>query len=377
MQKRRIFYAVLTIAVIAAAIGFWGLRGDGDMAAIEPAAGPGGPGGAQHGMPVEAQAVTVDAIERTVEAVGTLQSNEAVIIRPEIAGIITEILFEEGSEVEEGAPLIRLDDSVFKAELAEAQASLVLAKANYERAQDLFQKQTGTRRALDEARAAFEESQARLDLARARLAKTEIRAPFAGIIGLRRVSMGDYVTPGQDLVNLEDITPLKADFRVAETYLPLVREGQAIRVRVDALPGETFDGMVYAINPRIDESGRSIVIRAYVPNENKVLKPGLFARVFLVVDRRENTVLVPEEALMPQQGSQSVYKVVDGKAEMTPVQTGLRRQGMVEITEGLQAGDMVITAGQMKVQPGAPVTVMPPQDAGPAAEGPGKTKGGR
>jgi membrane fusion protein (multidrug efflux system) len=197
-------------------------------------------------------------------------------------------------------------------------------------------------------------------LAKARLAKTELKAPFAGIVGLRRISAGDYVTPGQDLVNLEDITPLKADFRVAETYLPLVREGQPIKVEVDALPGKSFAGSVYAIDPRIDESGRSIVIRALLPNDEKMLKPGLFARVTLVVEERENAILVPEEALMPQQGGAAVYKVVDGKAEMTPVQTGLRRQGMVEITEGLRQGDVVITAGQMKIQPGAPVTVLPP-----------------
>jgi len=355
MLKRQLLYALIGAALALAGVLYFLSPGE-IPSDIEPAAGQ-----AQQGMPVEASAVTVDTITRTVEAVGTLQSNESVIIRPEIAGLVTEILFEEGGEVEKSAPLVRLDDSIYRAELAEAQASLVLTETNYKRAQDLFKSQTGTQRALDEARAAYEAAQARIALAQARLAKTELRAPFTGIVGLRRVSVGDYVTPGQHLVNLESIAPLKADFRVAETNLLLIKEGQPIRVEVGALPGKSFTGSVYAIDPRIDESGRSIVIRARLPNDEKILKPGLFARVTLVVEEREDAILVPEEALMPQQGRSTVYKVVDGKAEMTPVQTGLRRQGMVEITKGLQQGDVVITAGQMKIQPGAPVTVMPAQ----------------
>ena len=201
--------------------------------------------------------------------------------------------------------------------------------------------------------------QAQVDLAQAKLDKTVLSAPFAGILGLRHVSVGDYVTPGQDIINLENIQPLKVDFRIPETYLTDLHSGQTIRITVDALPGEAFEGAVYAIDPRIDAAGRSLVIRAQLPNEHMRLRPGLFARVKLVVARQNDALLIPEEALMPKGDKQFVYKVVDGKAKMTQVHTGLHRDGQVQITDGLAAGDVVIVAGQMKVRPDGAVKVLP------------------
>lgn len=338
-----------------------------DTAPAAAAAGAGAP----PPMPVEAQTVTTETIERTLEAVGTLASNESVIIRPEIGGRIADILLKEGEPVAENAVLVRLDDSIYRAELAEAQASLALSSSNYKRAQDLYSKRIGSERDRDEAKAALDADQARVNLAQVRLEKMALRAPFDGVLGLRKISVGDYVTPGQDIVNLEDIETLKVDFRIAETYLPLIHEGQTLRINVDALPGQTFEGAVYAIDPRIDADGRSIVIRARVTNNQGVLRPGLFARVGLVVERRADALLISEQALMPQGEQQFVYKVVDGNAVMTPVTTGLRRAGQVEITEGLSVGDTVVIAGQMKVRPGAPVAVLPPpgeQNGAPVAK---------
>src|SRR5690606_25032770 len=188
-----------------------------------------------------------------------------------------------------------------------------------------------------------------------RLDKTVITAPFEGMIGLRRVSVGDFVNIGQDIVNLEQIDPLKADFRVAEVYLGAVRPGQKIELSADAFPGETFTGEVYAIDPLIDESGRSIVLRARLPNSDDRLRPGLFVRVTLVLNEREDAIQIPEQALVPQGQDQFVFRVVDGKAELTKVTAGIRRDGMVEITEGLGPDDEVVTAGQLKIRDGAPV----------------------
>lgn len=316
-------------------------------------------GGSGGGLPVETQSLTAQPLERAIEATGSLISNESVVLSPEIAGRVAAILFIEGQDVKKGTPLIQLDDSVYKAELDDAEASLNLAKSNYERAKQLLAKQSGTERARDEAMAALESAQARANLARARIEKTTLAAPFDGIIGLRKISVGDYITPGQNLVNLESLDPLKVDFRIPEIYLNAVAPQQRIQLRVDAFPGHLFEGTVYAIDPRIDESGRSIVLRALLPNDDGKLRPGLFARVNLIIERKDKALSIPEQAIVPSADAPFVYKVIDGKAVMAPVITGLRQNGQVEITAGLKAGDIIITAGQMKIGPGMPVTALP------------------
>jgi membrane fusion protein (multidrug efflux system) len=190
-----------------------------------------------------------------------------------------------------------------------------------------------------------------------------ISAPFDGVVGLRKVSVGDFVNVGQDIVNLEQIDPLKADFRVAELYLGAVRPGQRIELEVDAFPSEAFKGEVYAIDPLIDESGRSILLRARLPNPDNVLRPGLFARVTLVLNERDGAIQVPEQALVPQGQDQYVFRVVDGKAAFTKVKVGIRREGMVEVLEGLGPEDEVVTAGQLKIRDGAEVAPTPAAEA--------------
>lgn len=320
---------------------------------------------AQKSAPAPAQPIQVEAIrvatkplERAIQAVGTLISNESVLVSPEISGRITAIQFDEGQDVKAGTVLIKLDDSIYKAQLAQAQASLVLSKANYARAQTLFKQQTGTGRAKDETLAQLNTDLASVDLAKAQLDKTAIKAPFDGIVGLRQTSVGNYVTPGQGLVNFESIDPLKVDFRVAEIYLNAIGVGQKINVSVDAFPGKTFAGEVYAVDPKIDSAGRTVVMRAKLPNPDKTLRPGLFARVNLVISENNDAIMIPEESLIPQGTEQFVYKIVDGKAAMAKVTTGQRQSGQVEITNGLKVGDQVITAGQIKVRPDNPVKVI-------------------
>lgn len=355
MRFRAIGLGVAVIAIVGGSVAVAYSRTG--PAAIAPAAG--GPA-AQKAPVVEAVPVMSAPMQRTIEAVGTLQSNESVVIRPEITGRVAEILFEEGQDVTKDTPLIRLDDSVYRAQLAEAEAAAALSRTNFNRADDLFKKKSGSERALDEARAKRDADAAAVALARAAMDKTVLKASFDGVLGLRHVSVGDYVTPGQDIVNLEDMSPLKVDFRVPEIFLTQIKAGQDIEIAVDALPGQTIEGRVYAIDPRVDEAGRSMLVRATVDNEDGVLRPGLFARVNLVIDGNLEALQVPEQALMPQGNKQFVYRVIDGKAEKTEIRTGMRRKGMVEVIEGLSAGETIIVAGQMKVQPGASVDTVAP-----------------
>src|SRR3546814_929580 len=295
-------------------------------------AGPPAPQ-AQAGQPptvaVEATQVTTGPLARELEAVGSLQSNESVIIRPEIAGRIAGIHFDEGQRVKKGDLLVSLDDSIYKAELAQAKASLRLSQKNYERAVELLSRHAGTGVARDQTLSQLEADKATVALKEAMLDKTKIEAPFDGVRGLKQVSVGDYVNVGEDVVNLESLHPLKVDCRVPAVYLRLLEVGQTLRIRVDAFPDETFTGTVYAIDPRIDVNGRAVALRATIPNEDGRLRPGLFARVTLVVDRREDAIIVPEQAIVPRGDEKFVFKVLDGKAVMSPVRTGQRREGQI------------------------------------------------
>ncbi|MEX2454491.1 MAG: efflux RND transporter periplasmic adaptor subunit, partial [Rhodospirillaceae bacterium] len=277
---------------------------------------------------------------------------------PEIAGRIHHIRFAEGEEVAAGDVLVELDATILRAELAKTRSDLTLAVANRQRAMTLARKGAGTLRSRDETIAAHQAAEADVALAQARLEKATIAAPLSGIVGLRAVSAGAYVTPGDRLVELAGIDPIKVDFRVPELVLSSLSAGQAIRVTVDAVPGRTFEGKVYAIDPIVDANGRAVRLRARVANPDRTLFPGLFARVQIVVERRENSVLVPESAVFARGEERLVYRVVDGRAVLTKIELGQRRPGQVEVIDGLGRDAMVITGGQQQVRDGARVEVV-------------------
>jgi membrane fusion protein (multidrug efflux system) len=312
------------------------------------------------GVAVEVVPVAVDTVVEDLRAVGTLQPNEAVAIAPEISGRVSRIAFREGENVKAGDTLVELDAVMLQAELDKARSDITLAQANNERAQALARQGISTQRARDEAQAAFQAAQANLALAEARLQKTTLTAPLSGVVGLRSVSTGAYVTPGQRLVDLVDVDTLKVDFRVAETDAAQIRVGQAIVIAADAVPNASFDGKIYAIDPIVDVNGRAIRLRATVDNRDRRLSPGFFARIRIVVEQRANAVLVPESAIFPVAGKTLVYRVVDGKAVQTEVVLGLRRPGEVEIRRGLSATDTVVKAGQQRLRDGSVVQVVTP-----------------
>ena len=255
-------------------------------------------------------------------------------MRPEIAGRITEILFEEGHKVTRGTPLVRLDAAIARAQVEQQNASLGLSRVNHERAQDLVKKGAGSQRTYDEALAKLRADEASLALAQATLDKSTLVAPFDGMLGLRKVSVGDYVNPGQDIVNLENIETLKVDFRIPEIYAMQLKVGQTINVSLDAIPGASYDGKVYAIDPALDTNGRAVILRARMANTDSLLRSGMFARVVLLIDDSRKGFSLPETALMPVGQEHFVFQVVDGKAKLTKVRIGQRRAGVIEVSKG-------------------------------------------
>jgi len=353
--------AVLAVLVIGLAVGGGFCLGQqrapttaSGASAAPPSAGP---AGAANAVTVEAVKVATAAMPQTITAVGSLRSDESITVRPEVAGRISAILFNEGQRVSKGATLIKLDPSINAADVEQARANLKLAKSKFDRAVDLAKSNFISGQAKDEAENNLRVAEASLQLADAKLAKMEIKAPFSGIIGLRVVSIGDYVKEGADVVNLEAIDPLKVDFRVPEIYMKQVQVGQALEVSLDALPGKTYEGKVFAINPLVDATGRSIVIRAQVKNADTALRPGMFARVRLITRDSQDSLVIPEQAIVPQGDEQFVFRVVDGKAVRTKIVVGQRRDSKVEILGGLTGSDTVVTAGQMKLREGVAVAI--------------------
>jgi membrane fusion protein (multidrug efflux system) len=332
-------------------------------------AGKGPAGKPAAGMPVKAVAAKLGPAADEAVAVGSLRADESVMIRPEISGRVAEIGFDEGTSVKKGALLARLDQAELAAVLASSSALAKLDAQRTERAEDLFKKGFISQQALDESRSNLARSLAKQSEDQARLAKTEIRAPFAGVAGLRQVSQGAFVAAGTDIARLEKIDQLKLDFRVPEAFLARLRVGQQVKTQVDAYPGESFGGSIFAIEPAVDEATRTVQVRARIANPSLKLRPGMFGRVQLQLEVRSNAVWIPEQAIVPRGQDSYVFRVAAGKAELVKVQTGTRRVGEVEIRSGLAAGDLVVTEGTQRIGPGMAVTVMGDAPPKPAAAG--------
>ena len=311
--------------------------------------------GRNTGVPVEVARARVGEVVIDAETVGTLLANEWVMIRPEITGRIDTFHFKEGQTVSKGTKLVTLDAAELKAQVAQSAATEHLAQLNYERMEELTGRRLVSQQAFDEAKARLVEAGAQLKLDQARLKKTILRAPFSGMLGVRRVSPGDYVAAGQDIINLESVDPLKVDLRLPEVFSSQVQPGQLITVRVDAFPDNSFTGEIYVVDPRLDTTTRSLLARARISNPQHQLRPGMFVTATVVFGRREHAVFIPEQALVLSGGDQFVFRVQDGKAAKTQVTVGYRRVGEIEITAGLKADDVVVTAGHQKLRDGAAV----------------------
>lgn len=313
------------------------------------------PGG--FAVSVVAVPVSEEKIEDKISLVGTLAADESVEIKNEISGVIEQLGFDEGQKVQQGQMLFMIDAGKLNASLAQAEANIGLAKTTFDRLSSLIKAGAVSQQEYDQAKSDLEAKQAEVDLIKAQLKETVISATFDGVMGERKVSVGQYVDQGTSLSFLIRQDPMKAEFNVPERFLGQLKENQEVEINVAAYPEEKFKGQVYFIDPRINENTRTTLVKAKVPNSDGKLRSGMFANLDLIVNIRQNALTVPETALIPRGEEVNVFTVVDNKAQMKPVKVGIRLAGKAEIIEGLSAGDIVITEGHQKIGPGSPVNV--------------------
>lgn len=361
MSLKKPYLAIAVVGIVAASFGAWWLqnKSTSEPASVAPnpgAASPAGAGGPQRPVSVEVAKVETTKLVDETQSVGSLRSNQGVMLRPEVGGRVSQVMFRDGQRVKKGQVLVQFDDQLPAAQVMQAQAELSIARANHTRNKELVAQNFISKRSLDESEAALQVAEAKLSLAQATLQRLKVLAPFDGVAGLRQINVGDYLKDGADMVNIEDIDAVLLDFRLAERFQTKVKPGQKAQVSFDALPGKQFTALVQAIDPLIEANGRSVGVRACIDNRQMQLRPGMFARVSAVFGERPNAMVVPEEAIVPQGGRSFVVKVVAGPnkdelmSERVAVKIGLRQPGKVEILEGLTLEDTVVVAGQQRLQ---------------------------
>jgi membrane fusion protein (multidrug efflux system) len=307
---------------------------------------------------------SVEPFPLSAEALGNVRANEAVEIRPEITAAVVDIQFKEGQSVQQGDVLLRLESSEPLADVAAARAALVDSESQYRRAAELFKTKVVSASQLEQLEAQRDADLAAVRAAEARLNHTVLRAPFAGQLGLRRVSLGSIVSPSTVITTLDDISAVKLDFDVPEVFLARLQPGLTVTARSAAWSDIEFRGQVTSIDTRVDPVTRTVTVRALLPNDEARLRPGMFLTVTVLKDDVV-ALMVPEQAIVPERSKQYVFVVdAEGVVQRREVRTGRRRPGEIEVVDGLAAGERVITEGTQKVRPGQPVRALDswPQD---------------
>lgn len=365
MQAFKWILAVLILVAIAVA-GIWYV-GEDRLETLM--AGLDEPARDQQGQP-QATPVNVAKSQRreiriTVEAIGTLRAKEQVILTSQVSGLVQEIHFQEGQWVDQGDLLVELDAEHEQAELAEAVAERDEARRQYQRGQELRRERVISQSRYDELKASYETAQARVNVAQAELNDRQIVAPFAGVIGLRQISPGALLEPGDPVATLNTVDPIDLEFNVPSELLPRLTPGLAVIAQAEGFAGQRFEGELIFIDTRIHPDTRSVTLKAELPNPEGLLRPGLFMTVELVLETREDAIVVPEEALLLQGQDKYVFVVQDdGTVSRTLVETGERRRGIVEIRSGVEAGSQVVVGGLQKIGDGQKVRPTPAQAPG-------------
>ena len=318
--------------------------------------GGGGPGGGgPPAMPVEAASARADTVVDAILATGQIEAMQSIELRPDVEGRVVQILVREGSPVGAGMPLFKIDDAELQAQVARVEADRDLARQSLARTRDLLSQKASSQAELERADATMRSTEAQLEGLKVRLARTLVRAPFAGVMGQRMVSLGDYVTTDTRLAALQTVSPQRASFQVPERYAEQLEPGQSVTFRVAALPGREFTGKVDFVDPIVQLPGRTILVKARVPNPRRELQSGMFIEARLATAVRPNAVVIPEDAVLPLQGANFVWVVADGKATRRQVELGVRTPGFVEVKSGVENNEQVVVGGQERLAEGAPV----------------------
>lgn len=324
-----------------------------DGAAQKPAAAA----AAQGPLPVSEAVAIPDRLENTISVTGSVLANETVQLSPELPGMITRITFEEGQMVKKGQPLVYLNDEELRAQLERLNYTRKLLEESENRQRRLLEREAISQAEYDIALNEMRTNLADVKVVQAQLAKSVIRAPFNGMVGLRQVSEGSYVSPADQIATLVNLDPVKIEFSVPERYANEVGVGDRINFSRNEEAGSSKSAEVYAVEPRIDTETRTLRMRALSENKNRLLLPGMFVRIRLVLDVRENAIMIPAQAMIPEMDGYKVFVVEDGTAVEKRILTGMRTENRVEVTEGLNPGDSVLTTGILQVKAGAPVRV--------------------
>ncbi|WP_266367583.1 efflux RND transporter periplasmic adaptor subunit [Tellurirhabdus rosea] len=321
----------------------------GAEAAAKPA-----PGGGK--AAVEVMVVRSHNLDEKILTTGTILANEEVEIRPEVSGRVTSINFREGDYVRRGTVLLTINDADLKAQLQKLMSNRKLAEDNEARQRRLLEKEAISRQEYEISQTNLSGILADIENLKAQLDKTVIRAPFDGNIGLRYVSLGSYISSSTKIATLTNVTPAKLDFSIPAKYAGQVRKGSTIRFTVEGSEvGRT--GQVYAVEPKVDPETRTLLLRAVSPNADRMLVPGAFAKIEVVLSSRGSAIVIPTEAIIPEASGQKVFVLRHSKAESVKVEIGTRTDRSVEIRTGLQPGDSLITSGIQLVKPGGEVEV--------------------
>jgi len=308
-------------------------------------------------VPVRVQVAEESEFRDVIEALGTAKANESVVITAQSQELVESIYFDDGDMVEKGQVLVELDSREERARVEELRFRLEEARRQYGRLQNLARENVASRQQLEEQDVLVKEITALLEVSETQLAKMKIVAPFSGRLGLRQVSLGALVGPGDEITTLDDVSPIKVDFNVPELYFASLQEGQRVITRTAAYPGEQFEGEIRSIDSRIDPLTRSILVRATIDNEDGRLRPGMLVRVTLLRSV-DTTMVLPEKALIPIQDRQYVYVIDENnRAVQTEVTVGRRKPGVVEITSGISDGDRIVVEGIVRLRDGVPVDI--------------------
>ena len=358
--KRRgltVALALTALLIVGALAGRrFGLFGGGGEAGA--AAASGAPG-QMPPMPVDVDTARRTSVVDAVRVTGRIEAEQAIELRPDEQGRVTAILFVEGQAVAAGEPLVRVDDALLRAQAQRAVADRDLANQQLARIRRLRAENAAAPADLERVEAAARSAEASLGVLQLQIERSTVRAPFAGVVGQRFVSKGDYVTTSSRLLTLQTTDPQRAVIDVPERHAAELKRGQPVEFTVAAHPGRTFRATVDFIDPVVQPESRSILVKAKAPNRDRQLKPGMFIEAHLATGTRVDAIVVPEDAVQPLRTANVVWAVVDGKASRRVVQLGARSQGVVEILEGVKAGELVVVGGLERMAEGMGVAPRP------------------